>query len=113
MLNCSDCLVSDVVWKENKNKHYLKNKLRLNRKALKKGDNDNFDYEVESFKLMYVSQLKENKESHEGDYKDVVLSSKGIKGPIHDSDLQSQPRFPTATSTKFPVYGLRQPQPPP
>ena len=36
-----------------------------------------------------------------------------LKGPIHDSDLQSQPRFPTATSTKFPVYGLRQPQPPP
>ena len=39
-----------------------------------------------------------------------------VKGPIHDtddSDLQSQPRFPTATSTKFPVYGLRQPQPPP
>ena len=56
VLNCSDCLVSDVVWKENKNKHYLKNKLRLNRKALRKGDNDNFDYEVESFKLMYVSQ---------------------------------------------------------
>ena len=36
-----------------------------------------------------------------------------LKGPIHDSDLQSQPRFPTATSTKFTVYGLRQPQPPP
>ena len=36
-----------------------------------------------------------------------------LKGPIHDSDLQSQTRFPTATSTKFPVYGLRQPQPPP
>ena len=36
-----------------------------------------------------------------------------LKGPIHDSDLQSQPRFPTATSTKFPVYGLQQPQPPP
>ena len=36
-----------------------------------------------------------------------------LKGPIHDSDLQSQLRFPTATSTKFPVYGLRQPQPPP
>ena len=36
-----------------------------------------------------------------------------LKGPIHDSDLQSQPQFPTATSTKFPVYGLQQPQPPP
>ena len=36
-----------------------------------------------------------------------------VKGPIHDSDLQSQPQFPTATSTKFPVYGLQQPQPPP
>ena len=47
--------VSDVVWKENKNEHYLKNKLRLNRKALRKGDNDNFDYEVESFKLMCFS----------------------------------------------------------
>ena len=32
-----------------------------------------------------------------------------VKGPIHDSDLQSQPQFPTATSTKFPVYGLQQP----
>ena len=36
-----------------------------------------------------------------------------LKGPIHDSDLQPQPQFPTATSTKFPVYGLQQPQPPP
>ena len=36
-----------------------------------------------------------------------------VKSPIHDSDLQSQPRFPTATSSKFPVYGLQQPQPPP
>ena len=36
-----------------------------------------------------------------------------IKGPIHDSDFQPQPQFPTATSTKFPVYGLQQPQPPP
>ena len=41
------------------------------------------------------------------------FSGHSLKGPIHDSDLQSQPRFPTATSTKFPVYGLRQPQPPP
>ena len=24
VLKCNDCLVSDVVWKENKNKHYLK-----------------------------------------------------------------------------------------
>ena len=59
VLKCSDCLVSDVVWKENKNKHYLKNKLRLNRKALRKGDNDYFDYEVESFKNLYVFQLKD------------------------------------------------------
>ena len=36
-----------------------------------------------------------------------------VKGPIHDSDLQSQPQFPTPISTKFPVYGLQQPQPPP
>ena len=36
-----------------------------------------------------------------------------LKGPIHDSDLQSQPQFPTATSTKFPVYVLQQPQPQP
>ena len=36
-----------------------------------------------------------------------------VKGPIHDSDLQSQPQFPTAISTKFPVYGLQQQQPPP
>ena len=41
------------------------------------------------------------------------IIAKSVKGPIHDSDLQSQPRFPTATSTKFPVYGLQQPQPPP
>ena len=36
-----------------------------------------------------------------------------IKGPIHDSNFQPQPQFPTATSTKFPVYGLQQPQPQP
>ena len=36
-----------------------------------------------------------------------------VKDPIHDSDLQSQPQFPTATSTKFPAHGLQQPQPPP
>ena len=46
-INTNDKRVSDVVWKENKNEHYPKNKLRLNRKALRKGDNDNFDYEVE------------------------------------------------------------------
>ena len=39
-----------------------------------------------------------------------LTSSFIIKGPIHDCDLQSQPQFPTATSTKFPVYGLQQPQ---
>ena len=82
-INTKEKIVSDVVWKENKNKHYLKNKLRLNRKALRKGDKDNFDYEVESFNLMYVSQLKENKESHEGDYKDADLSSKGIMEPMN------------------------------
>ena len=32
-----------------------------------------------------------------------------LKGPIHDSNFQ--PQFPSATSTKFPVYGLQQPQP--
>ena len=36
-----------------------------------------------------------------------------LKGPTHDSDFQPQPQFPTATSTKFPVYGLQQPQLPP
>ena len=90
VLKCNDCLVSDVVWKENKNKHYLKNKLRLNRKALRKGDNDNFDYEVESFKLMYVSQLQENKESHEGDYKDADLSSKGIMEPMNQVERENK-----------------------
>ena len=34
-----------------------------------------------------------------------------LKGPIHDSNFQPQPLFPTATSTKFPVFGLQQPQP--
>ena len=92
VLKCNDCLVSDVVWKENKNKHYLKNKLRLNRKALRKGDNDNFDYEVESFKLMYVSQLQENKESHEGDYKDADLSSKGIMEPMNQVERENKGR---------------------
>ena len=52
----------------------------MNRKALRKGDNDNFDYEVESFKLMYVSQLQENKESHEGDYKDADFELKRYYG---------------------------------
>ena len=33
-----------------------------------------------------------------------------IKGPIHDSNFQPQPQFPTAILTKFPVYGLQQPQ---
>ena len=46
-------------------------------------------------------------------YRQVLWNAFRLKGPIHDSDLQSQPRFPTATSTKFPVYGLRQSQPPP
>ena len=92
-INTNDKRVSDVVWKENKNEHYLKNKLRLNRKALRKGDNDNFDYEVESFKLMYVSQLKENKESHEGDYKDADLSSKGIMEPMNQVERENKGRI--------------------
>ena len=91
-INTNDKRVSDVVWKENKNEHYLKNKLRLNRKVLRKGDNDNFDYEVESFKLMYVSQLKENKESHEGDYKDADLSSKGIMEPMNQVERENKGR---------------------
>ena len=91
-INTNDMRVSDVVWKENKNEHYLKNKLRLNRKALRKGDNDNFDYEVESFKLMYVSQLKENKDSHEGDYKDADLSSKGIMEPMNQVERENKGR---------------------
>ena len=89
-INTKDKRVSDVVWKENKNEHYIKNKLRLNRKALRKGDNDNFDYEVESFKLMYVSQLKEKKESHEGDYKDADLSSKGIMEPMNQVERENK-----------------------
>ena len=91
-INTNDKRVSDVVWKENKNEHYPKNKLRLNRKALRKGDNDNFDYEVESFKLMYVSQLQENKESHEGDYKDADLSSKGIMEPMNQVERENKGR---------------------
>ena len=91
-INTNDTRVSDVVWKENKNEHYPKNKLRLNRKALRKGDNDNFDYEVESFKLMYVSQLQENKESHEGDYKDADLSSKGIMEPMNQVERENKGR---------------------
>ena len=89
-INTKDKIVSYVVWKENKNEHYLKNKLRLNRKALRKGDNDNFDYEVESFKLMYVSQLKENKKSHEGDHKDADLSSKGIMEPMNQVERENK-----------------------
>ena len=81
-----------MVWKKNRNKHFLKNKLRLNRKALRKGDNDNFDHEVESFKNLYVSQLKENKESQEGDYKDVVLSSKGILEPMNQVERENKGR---------------------
>ena len=91
-INTNDTRVSDVVWKENKNEHYPKNKLRLNRKALRKGDNDNFDYEVESFKLMYVSQLQENKGSHEGDYKDADLSSKGIMEPMNQVERENKGR---------------------
>ena len=91
-INTNEKRVSDMVWKENKNEHYLKNKLRLNRKALRKGDNDNFDCEVESFKLMYVSQLKENKESHEGDYKDADLSSKGIMEPMNQVERENKGR---------------------
>ena len=91
-INTNDKRVSDMAWKENKNEHYLKNKLRLNRKALRKGDNDNFDCEVESFKLMYVSQLKENKESHEGDYKDADLSSKGIMEPMNQVERENKGR---------------------
>ena len=94
-INTNDKRVSDVVWKENKNEHYPKNKLRLNRKALRKGDNDNFDYEVESFKLMYVSQLQENKESHEGDYKDADLSSKGIMEPMNQVERENKGRKKT------------------
>ena len=32
------------------------------------------------------------------------------KGPHTRQQFQPQPQFPTATSIKFPVYGLQQPQ---
>ena len=41
---------------------------------------------------MYVSQLKENKESHEGDYKDVVLSSKDIMEPMNQVKRENKGR---------------------
>ena len=38
-----------------------------------------------------------------------ILYLHRLKGPIHDSDLQPQQRSQTAT--KYPVFGLQQPQP--
>ena len=36
-------------------------------------------------------------------------NSLGLKGPIHDSDLQPKQR--STTATKYPLFGLQQPQP--
>ena len=92
VLSCSECLVSDVLWKENKNRHYIKNKLRLDRKALRKGDHGSFNHKIEGFKEIYGSQVKENREFQEGDYKDVFLSSKGFMDPMNQVKRENQGR---------------------
>ena len=54
--------------------------------------------EVESFKILYGSQVKENKESQEGDYKDVVLSSKGITEPMNQVERENKDKENKAKS---------------